>query len=171
MRISLIRVKNFRSLADIEIPLDNTTVLLGENNVGKSAVLDAIRVAMSRVIDRKSTNVGEYDFYMPDKEADPTASPGIIIEIELIESKSNEWPDGLVQVLTEIVQTDPVADLDQITLRFTSKYDDTTKSFESGWEFLSFNGDPLGGRSGSLLNTFLRYVPVFSLKALRDLSD
>ena len=171
MKIRLIRIKHFRSLADVEIPLETTTVLVGENNVGKSAVLDAIRAAMSRAADRRSANVAEYDFYMADKDADPTKSPGIAIEITLAENQPNEWPDSLIQALSEIVQTDPVADIDQITLRFTSKYDDSTKTFESAGEFLSFNGEPLGGRSGSLLNSFLRYVPIFSLKALRDLSD
>lgn len=170
MKIKSIHIVNFRSLADVTVPMDGTTVFLGENNVGKSAVLDAIRMVLSRVSDRRNTSVGEYDFYMPDKDADPTKSSGIMIDLTIAESATDEWPVGLVQALTEVVQTDPLADLDQITVRFKCKYDETVKSFESTWEFLSFNGDTLPGRS-NLLHALLRYVPVFSLRALRDLSD
>jgi putative ATP-dependent endonuclease of OLD family len=171
MKITLLRIKNFRSLADVTIHIDNTTVFLGENNVGKTSVVDALRVALSRLADRRTANVSEYDFYMPNKDADPKKSPGITIEMLLGESKTGEWPDGLIQALAEIIQTDPYTDLDCVNIRFTCKYDENTKIFESQWEFLSLNGEPLGGRSGALLNTFLRYVPLFSLKALRDLSD
>lgn len=43
MRLTRLRVKNFRSIADIDIPLSPLTVLVGPNGSGKSNVVDAIR--------------------------------------------------------------------------------------------------------------------------------
>ncbi|MCX9193444.1 ATP-dependent endonuclease [Carbonactinospora thermoautotrophica] len=42
MKISCLRVKNFRALRDVEIPLSQFTCLVGENNAGKSTVLRAL---------------------------------------------------------------------------------------------------------------------------------
>jgi predicted ATPase len=43
MRLTRLRVKNFRSIADIDIPLSPLTVLVGPNGSGKSNVVDALR--------------------------------------------------------------------------------------------------------------------------------
>lgn len=46
MKIKSIKIKNFRSLADVSItvPDNDVLVLLGQNNAGKSAVINAIRL-------------------------------------------------------------------------------------------------------------------------------
>jgi len=47
MRIDKLRLRNFRCFSDIEIELNqNLTVLVAENGQGKSALLDAIRIAL-----------------------------------------------------------------------------------------------------------------------------
>ena len=43
MHLTRLRVKNFRSIADIDIPLSPLTVLVGPNGSGKSNVVDALR--------------------------------------------------------------------------------------------------------------------------------
>ena len=43
MRLTRLRVKNFRSIADIDIPLSPLAVLVGSNDSGKSNVVDALR--------------------------------------------------------------------------------------------------------------------------------
>ncbi|KVE96831.1 ATP-dependent nuclease [Burkholderia vietnamiensis] len=42
-RISYIAIKNFRSCQNVSLPLDEFTPLVGQNNVGKSTILDAIK--------------------------------------------------------------------------------------------------------------------------------
>ncbi len=44
--ITVARVKNFRSLADIEVSLNDLTVLIGANNAGKTSFLDALFAAI-----------------------------------------------------------------------------------------------------------------------------
>ncbi|MCB9454318.1 MAG: AAA family ATPase, partial [Anaerolineaceae bacterium] len=40
MKISCIQIKNFRSLKDVSFSLQELTVFIGENDAGKSSVLD-----------------------------------------------------------------------------------------------------------------------------------
>ena len=47
MRISRVRVENFRSLREFQLePEDGVNLLVGENNAGKSAVLAALANAL-----------------------------------------------------------------------------------------------------------------------------
>jgi len=47
MHLHLVRVRNFRGLKDISVSLTaGLNVLVGENNVGKTALLDAVRAAL-----------------------------------------------------------------------------------------------------------------------------
>ncbi len=55
MVLSQLSVKNFRSLYEATIPLrPDITVLVGENNSGKSNVIDALRLALAPYLDRRS---------------------------------------------------------------------------------------------------------------------
>lgn len=50
MYISKIKIKNFRNLKDFEIELKPFTTIIGENNVGKSNLLEAISLVLSNDI-------------------------------------------------------------------------------------------------------------------------
>ncbi|NUQ76431.1 MAG: AAA family ATPase [Polyangiaceae bacterium] len=169
MLLKQIRIQNFRSLVDVRIPLDQTTVLLGENNVGKTAVLDAIRFVLSRNATRRGALFDEYDVHLPDETADPRAGNGITIDAEFEESQPDEWMDAANE-LDKVVQTDLTTGIDSIFLRVTCRYAAESKAYESGAEFLTASGESLPGPSRDPRNfqTLLRYVPVFHLSALRD---
>jgi len=55
MKLREIRVKHFRNLVDVTIPMGDTTVLIGENNSGKTALLDALRIALPRSVAARGT--------------------------------------------------------------------------------------------------------------------
>ena len=44
--VATVRVFHFRCLRQVEVPLGPTTVLIGENNVGKTSFLDALHSAI-----------------------------------------------------------------------------------------------------------------------------
>src|SRR5207253_6735537 len=46
-KLSFIHIKNFRSCRDISLPLGDFTPLVGQNNVGKSTILDAIKIVLT----------------------------------------------------------------------------------------------------------------------------
>ena len=67
MFLSKIEVKNFRCLNDIKIDLDNSTIFIGENNSGKTALLDLIRNILGRVTQTAFFN--EYDYYLDESNS------------------------------------------------------------------------------------------------------
>ena len=85
----------------------------------------------------------------------------------------DEWPVSLIQALTDIIQTDPLKDMDSIGLRLSSKYDKIAKEIITKWEFLTLDGQPLGGKGANPINLtkFLSYIRSFYLSALRDSND
>lgn len=42
-RVSYIRIKNFRACRDVSLPLEGYTPLVGQNNTGKSSIIEALR--------------------------------------------------------------------------------------------------------------------------------
>src|SRR5690242_1543798 len=46
-RITQLQVSGFKSLWNVDVPLDGLTVLIGENGTGKSAILEALSIFSS----------------------------------------------------------------------------------------------------------------------------
>ena len=44
MKITRLKIENFRSVRALDLSLGDTTVLIGQNNAGKTAILDAVRI-------------------------------------------------------------------------------------------------------------------------------
>lgn len=63
MRIARVKILNFRGIASCELCLDGTTVLLGDNNIGKSTVLEAIELAIGPDRLSRAQPIDEHDFY------------------------------------------------------------------------------------------------------------
>lgn len=176
MFLKEVRINNFRSLKDIRIPLSKNTILIGENNSGKTAFLDAVKLGLGRS-NKRISPFNEYDYYVNDEKGDPKHSDGIAIEFIFREEKPNQWPEKISQVLGEIVQPmvweeDEDEAVNQIWLRVNSKYDDGQKEFVMETDFLNTEGESLSGKaSNSKYNDFLQLTPVFYLQALRDIHD
>ncbi len=123
MQLREIIVKNFRCLVDVVIPMSDTTVFAGENNSGKTALLEALRIVLPQRAVGRETPFNEYDYHMVKASDSPQTSEGIVIELWFREDISDEWPKSLIQALSDIIQTDPVMDLNSIGIRLSSKYD------------------------------------------------
>jgi len=173
MKLRKVTIKNFRCLVDVTVPIDDTTILIGENNSGKTALLEALRIALPRAITGRGFVFDEYDYHMCKANDSPQTCEGIIIELWFQEDTPDQWPASLTQDLDEIIATDPSKDLDYIGLRLSSKYDLTAGGAVTKWEFLTLDGQPRGGKGARAinLNTFLPYIKLFYLSALRDAGD
>jgi putative ATP-dependent endonuclease of the OLD family len=79
MRINRRTISNFRSINALDLDLNDTTVLIGPNNAGKTAILDAIRIVLTRRWGQHGTGFTEYDVHLADEHADPKAPPGVAI--------------------------------------------------------------------------------------------
>ena len=79
MKLRNIVIKNFRSLTDVSIPIGDTTVLVGENNSGKTALIDAIKIALTRSLGGRISPFDEYDYHMSRVGDSPQTSAGIVV--------------------------------------------------------------------------------------------
>ena len=173
MHITRIEIENFRSIRHVAIDLGDTTVFVGPNNAGKTAILEALRIALTRRWGQHGTGFSEYDIHMADEAADPKTSPGVSIEVKSEERMIGDWPDDLVEDFGQIVQTDLATERRFVSLRTRFKWDSDTATFEPSWEFLDAGRRTLVGTSARRINLepFWRYLPVFYLGALRDVCD
>ncbi len=173
MRVTRIEIENFRSIRRLAVELGETTVFVGPNNAGKTAILDALRIALTRRWGQRGTGFTEHDIHLEREGADPKASPGLSVEIHAEESEAGEWPVSITEGLGQIVKLDLERELRSISLRVRWAWSEEMDAFESSWEFLDAGREPLVGRSVRRINreAFWRYLPVFYLGALRDSGD
>lgn len=173
MQIKRVSISNFRSIRHLEVHLGSNTVFIGPNNAGKTAVLEAIRIALTRRWGQRGTGFTEYDVHLCETRTDPKVGDPVVIEIEMQESAVDVWPDELNETLADIIQRDPQTGRASILLRVSCAWDQEEEAFQPKWEFLNSSRSPLQGRSARSTNfqEFFSYLPVFYLGALRDVSD
>ena len=168
MFLEQIEIVNFRGIQHLSLKLDKTTVLIGENNTGKSTVLDALQTCLSRSLTRKGGIFSEYDYHLPEKDSQPADSDAIEITLRFVEQSDGEWPDEVLQILGNAVQIDE-NDRQSVILRVQSKYDDSTDDFVTNWDFLDLVGnDLINAKAPRNIINLQRLAPVFYLAALRD---
>jgi putative ATP-dependent endonuclease of the OLD family len=172
MQISKLRIRNFRSIRSLDLELDDTTVFIGPNNAGKTAIVDAVRIALTRRWGQRGTGFTEYDVHCPGPDGDPRTLPSVSIEIVLEEPAEGVWPDDMVAALEDIAAIGPRRG-NLITLRIACAWNAESEAFEPSWEFLDAAGQPMTGhaRRATNLSGFFGYIPLFWLSALRDASD
>src|SRR5438445_8038634 len=137
MRITAVRIENFRSIKNLEVELADTTVFVGPNNGGKTAILEAVRIALMRRWGQRGTGFTEYDVHLATETDDPKASPGVTIELRAEEAAVGEWPEGLHQALDDIIQADPVTGRGSVTLRVNCAWSAADECFQPAWTFLN----------------------------------
>lgn len=171
MEITHVSIRNFRSIKTLELPLGSTTLLVGPNNSGKTAILDAIRIALGRRWGQRGTGFTEYDIHLSDDQADPKLCGPAIIELKMSERVAGEWPQELQDDLLDQIQNDP-SNRAYIRLRVTCGWDVQAQAYEPLWEFLNAAGAPMrGGRRITNAHAFFQYAPIFYMGALRDPGD
>lgn len=173
MKIKRVKIANFRSIREAEIELSDTTILIGPNNAGKTAILEAIRIALTRRWGQRGTGFTEYDIHLCPTRLDPKVGDPVVIEIEIQESAPNEWPEELHETLVDIIQLNPVTGQSAIILRVSCGWNDDEEAYIPSWEFLNVDRNPLVGKGARSTNfqEFFSFLPVFYLAALRDAED
>lgn len=63
MKITSLKINNFRGVKSAELQLDGHTLFVGKNNVGKSTICEALDLLLGPDRLNRSSPVDEYDFY------------------------------------------------------------------------------------------------------------
>lgn len=102
MYLKEVYIKNFRSIKECKVSLDDFTVFIGENNAGKTTILDAIRIGLNKAINRHSFD--EYDFHMDENVNSPKESDGIKIIYHFEEKDEGEWDGYISDTFMDVIQ-------------------------------------------------------------------
>lgn len=161
MRLSRIRINNFRNFKSLNVRLGEHTVILGENKVGKTNLLFALRLILDPSLPDSARQLRLDDFWdgleRPLKKDD-------VIEISL-EFRDFEDNENLIAILADsLVKPDPM--VARITYRFQpiSGLEASPRS-EADYEFIIFGGKRVENTIGYELR---RWMPMDLFPALRD---
>jgi len=131
LRIAEVSIRNFRVLQDVWMPLGETTVLIGANNSGKTAFLDALDVAIG---DR--THASEDDLFV---DKDGKVAPDFVVDL-LIQpaNDAEEFDEGVREVVADAIQL-PADGPEFFSIRTRGAVDpkrgfDRRRKFLKGWE-------------------------------------
>jgi putative ATP-dependent endonuclease of OLD family len=173
-----VRVRNFRSLRQVDVTLDNLTVLIGENNSGKTSFLEALNIAIG--LGRR--NILRDDVYLALNETSVPKDRVVTIDI-LIRPMDNQnvilekfsdfwlllWGNGISQ---------DEEDNDFVGIRTQAKWDDDQREYVTKREFLkNWEIDPdqwENSQAKENAEVYTKYIEPFALylmDAKRDIQD
>lgn len=169
MKLSSLTIKNFRGIEDLTLELGDLTVLIGENNTGKTSVLEALVLCLGPALRSRGQVFDEDDY----RYVNPTSQAGdagpLTIDLHFKELAVGDWSVPLSQTLTDMIVVDAVSGLSSITLRVVSGRN-AAGNLETSWAFLNPQGQALTGAAShqNALFLFQRITPCFMIHALRD---
>ena len=163
MYISRIQIKNFRNFRSLDVNLGQTSVVVGENNVGKSNLILALRLILDPRLSDSLRMLREEDFWAG--LAEPVKSKEII-EVS-IEFQDFQNESSVFAVLQSFCIPAQVVDTARLTYRFKPKSslsNDRDPTIDD-YEFVVFGGVDEKNRIGFDVR---RWIPIEVLPALRD---
>jgi putative ATP-dependent endonuclease of OLD family len=168
MKLRHLEIQNFRGITNLNLDLGDTTVLIGENNTGKTAVLDAIRFALRDIRSRHGCAFDTYDFHLTQTQSEPSNAQPISIRLTIREDEPNEWTNEQVTRLNraKIVQINN--NCASVILKVGACYDQDLQDYIHSWEFQNLDGVALTGINDSAINLLHNEISYYYLSALRD---
>ena len=168
MRLSKFKIENFRGIECTEIELErDVTVLLGENNIGKTSILEALRLCLDTVKSDRICNFTEYDFNRNETRQALSSCKPIVLTLSFLESETYSWPPHITQNLNDVIVG---SDYAAIKLRITARYDDDNAEMVQGWSFLDDAGNEMVAKAGRI-KVLRQMRPFFLQTALRAAKD
>lgn len=160
MYLSRINIQNFRNFRDLDVELGGNIVIVGENRVGKSNLLLALRLIFDPSLPDSSRQLGLADFW--DGLAEIDAETSITISVEIRDFEDD--PDTLA-VLTDFRLDD---DPETVRLSYQLRADPGLEGppvSDDDFTFVCFGGESEAKRFGHDLR---RRITMDLLPALRD---
>ena len=157
MLLRSVLVENFRAIRSGRLTLDATTVLIGENDCGRSSILEAIAIVLG-------WNAREGEFlFQPfhvhrEPQADGSEAPAIRIALEFAEGTPGEWDGEGFEALREALPDAMVHDRG-------FSLDVTSRNGSVEWSFRSARGVALRNHR-NLLVWMRRRMPVFRTEGM-----
>lgn len=161
MRISRVQIANFRNFHAFDVALAKNAVIVGENKIGKTNLLHAIRLILDPTLPDSARQLRDEDFW--DGLPRPlTGSDKITISVDLTEFENNK--NQIALLADHLIGHSPMtARLTYVFQSIDTEAGKPTK--ESDFEFIVYGG----GRPDNYLSYDIRKgLPLDLLPALRD---
>ena len=153
-------MKNFRNFSLLDVELAGNVVVVGENRVGKSNLLYALRLIFDPTLPDSARQLGLADFW--DGLEQPGEDDKITISVEIREFANDL---DVLAVLTDF-RLDDDADTVRLTYEFRPKADlEGAPASDDDYEFVCYGGESENKRFGHDLR---RRITMDLLPALRD---
>lgn len=161
MRISRIYIKNFRNFAKLDVGLGEHAVVVGENKIGKSNLLFALRLVLDPSLPDSTRKLREEDFW-DGLERPFGPDQCITISVDLTDFEDNE--NQLAILAEHLVEPEPmVARLTYVYQPLLGLEHGPKK--DADYEFFVYGGDRPENR---LSYEVRRRLPMELMPALRD---
>lgn len=160
MYLSRIRIKNFRNFKLLDVKLAGNIVVVGENRVGKTNLLYALRLILDPTLPDSARQLGLADFWDGLDPLKPAAK--IIVSVEIRDFDDD--PD-ILAILTDF-RLDDDADTVRLTYEFRARSGLKGKPASGeDYEFICYGGESEKNTFGHRLR---RRITMDVLPALRD---
>ncbi len=161
MRISRIQIRNFRNFAHLDLSLGRHAVIVGENKIGKSNLIFALRLLLDPNLPDSARQLRLEDFW----DGLPKPPPrDAAIEISVDLARFEDQADLVALLADSLVNGDPM--IARLTYRFQPRGAlEGDPRMEADYEFLTYEG---GRPEKPLSFEIRRRLPLVVLEALRD---
>lgn len=160
MRLSSIKIKNFRNYRNFEVEVGRSAVILGENQIGKTNLIHALRLVLDPSLPDSARQLRPEDFWDGLNPLDKDSR--ILIAVEISDFEDDE--DELAILAEHLVEPSPM--VARLCYEFTPIPDlGRVPSNEEDFEFVTYGGDRPENRFGYELR---KRMPMEVMHALRD---
>lgn len=160
MHLSRIRIVNFRNFSELDVGLTGNVVVVGENRVGKSNLLHALRLIFDPALPDSARQLSLSDFW--DGLEAPSVEDKIIVSVEIREFEDDL--DVLALLTDHRLDGDP--DTVRLTYEFRPRADlEGEPATDDDFEFICYGGENEAKHFGYELRC---RITMDVLPALRD---
>jgi len=160
MHLSRIQIENFRNFSELDVKLAGNVVVVGENRVGKSNLIHALRLIFDPTLSDSARQLSQSDFW--DGLEEPDEEDKIIVSVDIMEFEDDL---DVLALLTDF-RLDDDPDTVRLTYEFRPKPGlEAQPACDDDYEFVCYGGESEKKRFGHELR---RRVTINLLPALRD---
>jgi putative ATP-dependent endonuclease of OLD family len=178
IKIVEVRIRNFRSLKEVDVQLDWLTVLIGENNAGKTSFLDALFAAIG--VGRH--NILPEDIYLAQSETKVPKDREVIIDLLILPTDSSgniidTFPDGSywIELYGDGISQDDADGKEFVAIRTQMRWDATEGGYEIERKFLGDWQNPIRLDESKVQRSVSAYqikpLALYLLDAKRDIKE
>lgn len=170
MHLARITIENFRGISKAEVSFGGNTVLLGDNNSGKSTVLEAAELALGADRLFRRPVIDEHDFHGGEYLVNEITIEVMIVDLDdelqsRFRNNLEYWDSASNTLLTSLPGPGSEA-LPSVRIRFVGRYDAEEDDFEGRTWFCSPEDDE-GNLTNEARSADKREFGFLLLRALR----